>query len=124
MTGPVDVAAIKAEHQPHPFAERQYGNCATCNDGYDIAWPCETYRLAEALERAQAASEGVDMLLAQAERRGAVKALRDAARQVYNGAPNIHNRRGDFNAQALYNEGASPWLDGIADGFETGETYL
>ncbi len=32
-----------------------------------------------ALERAQAASEGVDMLVAQAERRGAVRALRGAA---------------------------------------------
>ena len=38
-----------------------------------------TEALLDELERAQAASEGVDMLLAQAERRGAVNALRGAA---------------------------------------------
>jgi hypothetical protein len=74
MTGDVDVAAIKAEHQSDD-PEMDYSECMACCH----EWPCLPYLLAEALERAQAASEGVDMLVADAERRGAVKALRAAA---------------------------------------------
>jgi hypothetical protein len=102
----VDVAAIKAEHQPHPFAARQYGNCVTCNDGYDIAWPCETYRLADALDRAQAATEGVDMLVAQAERRGAVKALRTVAAESISRGPYVFCSALWKRADAIENGGA------------------
>jgi len=42
---------------------------------HDLLW------LITELERARAASEGVDMLIAAADRRGAVKALREAARE-------------------------------------------
>jgi hypothetical protein len=72
MTGPVDVAAVLAEHGDPDYDYR----CRVCEPFSLVPWPCLPYRLAEALERAQAASEGVDMLVAQAERRGAVKALR------------------------------------------------
>lgn len=66
----IDPAAIKSEHSPFTTAMAGH-TCAHCAE----LWPCLPYRLAAALERAQAAAEGVDMLIAQAERRGAVKAL-------------------------------------------------
>jgi hypothetical protein len=69
---PVDVAAIKADHESH----WQSGYVCLGGREYAEADHCLPYRLAEALDRAQAAAEGVDMLVAQAERRGAVKALR------------------------------------------------
>lgn len=47
----VDPTAVMAEHH----SGGQHGwDCASCNDGYDIPWPCEPYRLASALVAEQA----------------------------------------------------------------------
>jgi hypothetical protein len=94
MTGPVDVVAIKAalaKAKPGPWRAQVY---ADAGDVFSI-WSAEftsfsvaddvlsadadlivllrnnAEALLDELERAQAASEGVDMLVAQAERRGA-----------------------------------------------------
>ena len=60
------------------------------------------------LERAQAASEGVDMLVAQAERRGAVKALRAAAEDVMD------------NANDFYGPSARQLIEDRANAIENG----
>lgn len=78
----LDVVAIKAEHEKHHevhFVEDLPQDCCACGLPEYAAHRCLPYRLAVALERAQAASAGVDMLVAQAERRGAAKALWKAA---------------------------------------------
>lgn len=95
MSDDVDVAAILARYER---ACNELDRMTTAPGGPGASWrwsiPVNPERdsdvlladsladlpkvLAE-LERAQAASEGVDMLIAQAERRGAVKALRSQA---------------------------------------------
>lgn len=59
----------------HPAAEFPIGPCPGCDHRYFQVDESHTWT---ARDRAQAAADGVDMLIAQAERRGAVKALRAA----------------------------------------------
>lgn len=93
MSG-VDVAAIRAALKgatPAPWrADARFDyidDAAGERVAYDIVSDAELVALLRnnieallaELERAQAASEGVDMLIAQAERRGAAEALRQVA---------------------------------------------
>lgn len=106
-TEPLDPAAIMADHQPNAV-----GKCRGCPGGYAV-WPCEPYRWAADSQEN----------IAVAERRGAVKALRAAARVPHNGAEEFVGPRGRVHPQSLYNEGAAPWLDGMADAIENGADW-
>lgn len=117
----LDVAAIKEAHTPaasgigrrNPEAA---DHCPACSEeasnwiGATTRRPCLVYRLAVELERAQAASEGVDMLVAQAERRGAVKALRAAAEKWRNATGNART----------FSVAVTEWLDDRASKTEAG----
>jgi hypothetical protein len=97
VTELVDITAIRSRLEGSTTA-RVFPEWAT--DRADLS------RALDALERAQAASEGVDMLVAQAERRGAVKALQSASRKG--------RMSGDLFPRHCH------WLDERADAIENG----
>jgi hypothetical protein len=47
----VDPAAVMAEH--HGGGSKGW-DCASCNEGYDVPWPCDPYLMAETLTRVAA----------------------------------------------------------------------
>lgn len=109
----VDVAAIMREHNPGGGDESRNAPEYTyecCGDNYDCGymWPCPTYRLAAEVERLRAAAEGVDMLVAKAERRGAVKAWDEGYRSGFSRAmrrmsdePNVQPATNPYTLESL-----------------------
>jgi hypothetical protein len=119
-----ELEAVQAKHQP--FGPTVL-NCEACERDADatVAWPCLPFRLAEAWDAEvtfllqvvaawQARAEAAEAEMAQAERRGAAKALRNLPDHL---KPNMSLvAQTDRLADAVENGGSLFW-----DGVETGD---